>query len=207
MCEPNDETQSVLVLASASPRRENLLALLGLPFVARPADVEEVNHSGEGPEAMAVRLSEAKARAVSLAVPGGVIIAADTLVYLDGQVLGKPADGSAAIDTPRCTCVATARTRLPPTCRAVIRWTRRVPTPSSTAGFAPSSVSRAATLTSWDCRCAICTKCSAQPDLRLQRRRLLPATISTVVSVPWLTGFWVKSRMARDAAMGIGAGS
>ena len=50
---------------------------------------------------MAVRLSEAKARAVSLAVPGGVIIAADTLVYLDGQVLGKPADGSAAIDTLR----------------------------------------------------------------------------------------------------------
>jgi septum formation protein len=99
MREPNNETQTLFVLASASQRRESLLALLSLPFVVRPADVEEGNHSREGPEAMAARLSAAKALAVSAAVPDKVIIAADTLVYLDGQVWGKPADEGEAIRT------------------------------------------------------------------------------------------------------------
>ncbi len=98
---PNSKPRPPLILASASPRRERLLALLGLPFVVRPADVEEANHRGEGPEAMAARLSLAKARAVSLAAPGSVVIAADTLVYLDGRVWGKPADGGEAADTLR----------------------------------------------------------------------------------------------------------
>jgi septum formation protein len=101
MCEPKDGIQSLLVLASASPRRKSLLTLLGLPFVVHPADVEEVNHAGEGPGAMAVRLSATKAGAVSAAVPGNVVIAADTLVYLDGEVLGKPADEDEAIEMLR----------------------------------------------------------------------------------------------------------
>lgn len=98
MCAAKDVTQPLLVLASASPRRERLLALLGLPFVVRPADVEEVNHIGEGPEEMALRLAASKAGAVSKACPDRVVIAADTLVYLDGQVLGKPADEQEAVD-------------------------------------------------------------------------------------------------------------
>lgn len=88
----------MLVLASASPRRRDLLALLDLPFVIRPAGVEEMNHSTESPAAMAVRLSQAKARATLTDVQSGLIVAADTLVYLDGQLLGKPAGPAAAVD-------------------------------------------------------------------------------------------------------------
>jgi len=98
MCALNDHAQPMLILASASPRRKDLLALLGLPFVIRPADVEEVNQGGEGPEAIAVRLSQAKARAVLAHVQRGLIVAADTLVYLDGEVLGKPAGPPEAVD-------------------------------------------------------------------------------------------------------------
>jgi septum formation protein len=90
MCSPAGLDQPSLVLASASPRRRQLLALLGLPFVVRPADVDEANHSGEGPAEMAVRLSQLKARTVRAHSAHEVIVAADTLVYLDDQVLGKP---------------------------------------------------------------------------------------------------------------------
>lgn len=69
---------------------------MGLPFDVRPADVEEDNHGGQGPEEMAVRLSRLKARAVARTTPAGLIIAADTLVYLDGEVLGKPASSGQA---------------------------------------------------------------------------------------------------------------
>jgi MAF protein len=86
-----------LTLASSSPRRRQLLALLGLPFVVRPADVDEVNQVGEGPREMALRLSRLKARALRSRVAGGRIIAADTLVCLDGQVLGKPAHPAEAV--------------------------------------------------------------------------------------------------------------
>jgi MAF protein len=79
------------VLASASPRRRQLLALLGLPFVVQPAAVEEANHAGEGPSEMALRLSQLKARAVRSHASQSVIVAADTLVYFDRTVLGKPA--------------------------------------------------------------------------------------------------------------------
>ncbi len=91
MCAANEHHRPVLTLASASPRREALLNLLGLPFVVYPSDVDETNHADEGPEAMAVRLSRAKARATLAQVGSGYIVAADTLVYLDGKVLGKPA--------------------------------------------------------------------------------------------------------------------
>lgn len=101
MCEPEEEIHSLLVLASASPRRKSLLALLGIPFAVQPAGVQEVNHDGEGPADMAARLSATKARAVGAAVPGRVVIAADTLVYLDGKVLGKPADEDEAIEMLR----------------------------------------------------------------------------------------------------------
>jgi MAF protein len=104
MYELSGETDTVLVLASASPRRKNLLALAGVPFVVRPADVDEKNHAGEGPDALAARLSLAKARAVSRVTPDRVVIAADTLVYLDGHVLGKPADEDEATDTLRRLC-------------------------------------------------------------------------------------------------------
>jgi MAF protein len=69
---------------------------MGLPFDVRPAAVEETNHEGEGPQEMASRLSALKARAVASATSAGLVIAADTLVYLDGEVLGKPSSSREA---------------------------------------------------------------------------------------------------------------
>ncbi len=98
MCGSGDDKQPVLILASASPRRRQLLALLGLPFDVRPADIEEANHGGESPEEMAGRLSKLKARAAVSIAQVGLVIAADTLVHLDGQVLGKPTSSEEAMD-------------------------------------------------------------------------------------------------------------
>lgn len=96
MCASNPQPKWPLVLASGSPRRRELLALLGLPFVVRPADVQEENHVDESAAAMVVRLSQDKARAV-LAKETGLILAADTSVCLEGAVLGKPADPADAV--------------------------------------------------------------------------------------------------------------
>jgi len=80
-----------LVLASNSPRRQELLGVLGLPFSIRVVAVDEREHSGEAPAAMVARLARAKALAVPLS-PDELLIAADTTVELEGQALGKPAD-------------------------------------------------------------------------------------------------------------------
>lgn len=83
-------TPSQLVLASTSPFRRELLARLGLPFeIADPA-VDESALPGETPEATALRLSEAKARAVAADFPGALIIGSDQVACLDGQIFGKP---------------------------------------------------------------------------------------------------------------------
>jgi predicted house-cleaning NTP pyrophosphatase (Maf/HAM1 superfamily) len=86
-----------LILASASPRRRKLFSLLGVPFVATAADVDEEIEEGEAPQEMVCRLSLAKARAVALSYPEELIVAADTIVVLDGDVLGKPADETEAV--------------------------------------------------------------------------------------------------------------
>jgi len=85
------------VLASASPRRRQLFSLLNVPFVAAAANVDEEIGEGENPEGVVCRLSLAKARAVALSYPEDVIVAADTIVALDGDVLGKPADEAEAV--------------------------------------------------------------------------------------------------------------
>ncbi|HEY67802.1 MAG TPA: septum formation protein Maf [Thermoflexia bacterium] len=84
-----------LLLASASPRRRELLALLGLPFEVAAANVDEVPRAGEPPAVLVARLSQAKARAV-VSYPGAIIIACDTVVALDGEILGKPHDAAEA---------------------------------------------------------------------------------------------------------------
>jgi septum formation protein len=85
-----------LILASASPRRQTLLKLLGVPFTVHAAQVDEAPRPGESPEATARRLSQEKARAVVQTLSAGLVLAADTLVVLDGEILGKPADPAAA---------------------------------------------------------------------------------------------------------------
>lgn len=78
----------VLTLASASPRRQELLRLTGWKVVTRPAEVEERQEPGETPENMTRRLAVAKARATV----GELVLGADTVVVRDDEVLGKPAD-------------------------------------------------------------------------------------------------------------------
>lgn len=87
----------LFVLASKSPRRRQLLAALGLEFTVDAADVDETPFSGEPPEVLVCRLCQAKALAVAERHPGKVVLAADTLVVLDGALLGKPADALEAV--------------------------------------------------------------------------------------------------------------
>jgi septum formation protein len=81
-----------LVLASASPRRAELLTLLGLRFEVRAADLDEEPLAGESPAATAERLARAKALAVDPGPGEALVIGADTIVVLDGRILGKPRD-------------------------------------------------------------------------------------------------------------------
>jgi septum formation protein len=81
-----------LVLASASPRRREMLARLGLQFRVVPADVAEVPRPGEAAAAFALRAARDKADAVVAREPAAIVLAADTVVVLDGAILGKPRD-------------------------------------------------------------------------------------------------------------------
>jgi septum formation protein len=85
---------SRLVLASRSPRRLALLEGLGLSFEVDPPDLSEERHAGESPVAMVARLSRAKALAVAARHPDALVVAADTTVATDGEVLEKPRDAS-----------------------------------------------------------------------------------------------------------------
>ena len=85
-----------LILASASPRRRDLLTELGLDFEVAPSGVAEDPIPGESPSAMVERLSGDKAREIARQRDEGYVIAADSLVVLDGQVMGKPADADDA---------------------------------------------------------------------------------------------------------------
>lgn len=90
-------TTQQLVLASTSPFRKELLAHLGLPFeVANPA-TDESRLPDEIPEATALRLSEAKARAVAKNYPEALIIGSDQVACLDGQIFGKPGNHQNAV--------------------------------------------------------------------------------------------------------------
>ena len=91
----------MIVLASGSPRRTQLLTLIDLPHEVDPAHVDEIPLAGESPRAMAERLARAKATAVAARHPGRDVLAADTVVVLDGEILGKPADAREAAATLR----------------------------------------------------------------------------------------------------------
>ena len=86
-----------LVLASQSPRRRELLALIGLAHEVRPADIDESYLEGETPEQHCERLARGKASALAGQVRrDAVIIGSDTIVVVDGLVLGKPSDAADA---------------------------------------------------------------------------------------------------------------
>lgn len=88
-----------LILASGSPRRRAFMELLDLPFEVDVADVDERSQPGERPSELVARLSRAKAQAVAARRPTAIVIGADTVVVLAGEVLGKPdgPDGATAM--------------------------------------------------------------------------------------------------------------
>src|SRR5258708_13828060 len=86
------------ILASQSPRRRELLTLVGIPHVVQPADVDEQYTPGETPRAHAERLAREKASVVGSAHPDAVVIGSDTIVVVDGDVLGKPRDEAHAAE-------------------------------------------------------------------------------------------------------------
>ncbi|MDX1395392.1 MAG: nucleoside triphosphate pyrophosphatase [Gemmatimonadota bacterium] len=85
-----------LVLASRSPRRSAVLEQLGLAFLLRPADVDETPRTGESPGELADRLARAKASAAVR--PGELAFGFDTVVELDGDILGKPGSTTEAVE-------------------------------------------------------------------------------------------------------------
>lgn len=84
-----------LILASASPRRRELLARVGVALDVRPADIDETPRAGEDPAAYVLRIARGKAAAIARA-PGQWVLAADTTVTIDGAILAKAADGREA---------------------------------------------------------------------------------------------------------------
>ena len=85
-----------VVLASSSPRRRELLALIGIPHTVAPADIDETPFDDEQPHAHAERLARGKAEVIAEREPDAVVVAADTIVVVDGDILGKPRDDAMA---------------------------------------------------------------------------------------------------------------
>ncbi len=90
-------TRASLTLASGSPRRLALLAELGVPFQTVVSDVPETIDPRLGPEAQAIGLAERKAQVVASRLATGIVLGADTIVVLDGGLLGKPLDDADAM--------------------------------------------------------------------------------------------------------------
>jgi septum formation protein len=99
----------MLILASASPRRQELLRNAGIPFTVRPADIDEKRLAGEAPRDCAERLAREKALAVFQTRPQHFVLGADTIVVVADTVLGKPGD---ADDAARMLRMLSGRTHL-----------------------------------------------------------------------------------------------
>lgn len=88
---------SEVILASASPRRHELLARICADYAIEPADIDETPRAGEEPGAYVARLAREKALTVAARRSGAVVLGADTIVVLDGELLGKPVDEAHAL--------------------------------------------------------------------------------------------------------------
>ena len=83
-------TVGELILASSSPRRQQFLRELGLDFRVEVVEIDESCHEGESPEKAVIRLAEEKAACVARKFPNACVLAADTVVVIDDEILGKP---------------------------------------------------------------------------------------------------------------------
>ena len=90
------QNNSTLILASSSPRRQELLREIGIPFQVHAAHINEDQAAGEDAREYALRLAREKAQAVATHYPRSYVLGADTIVVVDGEVLGKPKDHSEA---------------------------------------------------------------------------------------------------------------
>lgn len=90
-----------IILASTSPYRRELLARLGLPFAVANPQTDETPLPDESPESLALRLSEAKARAVASEFPDALIIGSDQVATVDGKIYGKPGNHERAVEQLR----------------------------------------------------------------------------------------------------------
>ena len=86
------QNNSTLILASSSPRRQELLREIGIPFQVHAAHINEDQIAGEDAREYALRLAREKAQAVAAHYPQSYVLGADTIVVVDGEVLGKPKD-------------------------------------------------------------------------------------------------------------------
>ena len=86
-----------IILASGSPRRAHLMSVLGLPFTVRESGVEEIIDETLAPVAIVRGLAFRKASAVASQLSSGIVIGADTIVVLEGKILGKPATKEEAV--------------------------------------------------------------------------------------------------------------
>ena len=86
-----------MILASSSHRRLAILRQAGLEPEVRPQDIDETPLSGESPESLVERLARTKALSAAADAAGRTVIAADTIVWMDGELLGKPADAADAV--------------------------------------------------------------------------------------------------------------
>jgi len=91
------ENKPALILASSSPRRQELLREAGVTFQAHAPHINEDQIPGEPPAEYALRLSREKAQAVAQRYPQSYVLGADTIVVVDGEVLGKPRDRADAV--------------------------------------------------------------------------------------------------------------
>jgi septum formation protein len=123
------ENQPALILASASPRRQELLREAGIAFQVHPAHINEDQHAGEPPLEYALRLAREKAQAVAQIYPQSYVLGADTIVVIDNEVLGKPAD---AADAARMLRRLSGREHQVTTAVAVVRPGRETETRSTT---------------------------------------------------------------------------
>ena len=90
------ETEPRIILASASPRRAQLLRQIGVDFELAPGQIQERPHPDEAPPDYITRIARAKVIAIARKRDSGLVIGADTVVVLDGRMLGKPEDENAA---------------------------------------------------------------------------------------------------------------
>src|SRR5437899_1837167 len=88
----------MLILASASPRRREILSIIGVDFQVFPSQIDEAVLPGEAAESYALRLAREKARDIAGQFASGFVIGADTIVVFEDQILGKPSDEAEARD-------------------------------------------------------------------------------------------------------------